>query len=67
MGTYLRNSSPSSSSTLCGWSVGASGEPSLYHWIVGLGLPSDTQRNVAGSLLPTIVSAGCSFMRGARD
>jgi hypothetical protein len=64
--SYLRNSSPSSSNTLWGLSVGASGDPSLYQWIVGFGLPSDTHRRVAGSLLPTIVSTGCSLIRGAR-
>lgn len=42
------------------------GSPSLNHSIVGSGLPSALQFNVTGSFFATIMSEGCSVMRGER-
>lgn len=38
--------------------------PSLYHSITGSGLPSALQFNVTGSFFATIMSDGCSVIRG---
>jgi len=43
------------------------GTPSLYHWMVGVGLPSALQLSVAGSCRGTVVSMGCSTIRGGWD
>lgn len=59
-------SDPSGSSALRTLVVASTGRPSLYHRTSGSGCPSDLQFNVAGSCSPTVMSVGCSTIRGAR-
>ncbi len=65
--TLRKNNPPAGNSIR--WDPGNifNGTPSLYHWIVGEGVPSALQFNVAGSCLGTVVSIGCSVMRGRFD
>lgn len=62
----LRKKSPPAGKSIR-WEPGNifKGTPSLYHWIVEA--PSALQFNVAGSCLGTVVSIGCSVMRGICD
>lgn len=65
--TFRKNSPPAGRNIRCDPGRILSGTPSLYHWIVGVGEPSALQFNVAGSCLGTIVSIGCSIIRGIWD
>jgi len=61
----LRKNNPPAGSVMR-WEPGSifSGTPSLYHWMVGVGDPSALQLRVAGSCRGTVVSMGCSTIRG---
>lgn len=61
----LRKNKPPAGSVIL-WEPGSifSGTPSLNHWIVGVGEPSALQLSVAGSCRGTVVSIGCSTIRG---
>lgn len=41
--------------------------PSLYHSTVGSGRPSALQLRVTGSFFATMISDGCSVIRGERN
>lgn len=60
------NKEPSGSKALRTLLTVTTGRPSWYHLVSGWGCPSDLQFNVAGSCSPTVMSVGCSMMRGAR-
>lgn len=59
------NSEPSGSRALRTLPVASTGRPSRYHRTSGLGSPSDLQLSVAGSCSNTVMSVGCSTIRGA--
>lgn len=65
--TRRKNRDPVGSRTRC--DLASPGDvctssPSLYHSITGSGLPSALQFNVTGSFFATIMSDGCSVIRG---
>lgn len=60
--TLRKNKLPAGKKTRC-W-VTLRGTPSLYQTIVGSGMPSALQFIVTGSLRGTVVSMGCSTIRG---
>lgn len=63
--TRRKKSEPAGRSTRL--AEGFTSSPSLYHSIVGVGNPSALQFRVAGSCRGTLVSTGCSAIRGERS
>jgi len=64
MYTLRKNKPPAGSIMRCEPVSVFSSRPSLNHWMVGVGLPSAWQLNVNGSFFGTVVSMGCSMIRG---
>lgn len=63
--TFKKNSPPAGRKILCDPVLPFNCTPSLYQDIIGDGVPSALQFKVAGSCLGTVVSIGCSLIRGA--
>lgn len=64
MCTLRKNKPPAGSIMRCEPESVFSSRPSLNHWMDGVGLPSALQLKVNGSFFGTVVSMGCSMMRG---
>lgn len=64
MCTLRKNKPPAGSIMRCEPVSVFSSRPSLNHCMLGVGLPSAWQLNVNGSFFGTVVSMGCSMMRG---
>lgn len=62
--TFRKNRAPDGSKTRCDPGAIFTGVPSLYHLMLGIGAPSALQFNVTGSWRGTVVSMGCSVIRG---
>lgn len=60
--TFRKKRLPAGRKTRC--CVTLSGTPSLYHTMFGSGTPSALQFIVTGSLRGTVMSMGCSTIRG---
>lgn len=64
-----KNNDPDGNRTRCdllSFGLVLTGSPSLYHSIVGSGLPSALQFSVTGSFFGTTISLGCSVILGVR-
>lgn len=64
--TLRKNSDPVGNRTRCDSPAVVTNSLSLYHSILGSGIPSALQFNVVGSWRGTTVSAGCSVILGTR-
>lgn len=62
--TLRKNRAPDGSRTRCDPGAIFTGVPSLNQRILGIGAPSALQFNVTGSWRGTVVSIGCSVIRG---
>lgn len=62
--TLRKNKPPAGKIIRCEPGSSFNGSPSLYHVMVGVGVPSALQFSVTGSYLGTITSNGCSVIRG---
>lgn len=62
--TFRKNKAPDGSKTRCEPAAMFTGFPSLNQRILGIGDPSALQFNVTGSCRGTVVSIGCSVIRG---
>lgn len=62
--TLRKNRAPDGNKTRCEPAAILTGFPSLNHRILGIGEPSALQFNVSGSCRGTVVSIGCSVIRG---
>lgn len=62
--TFRKKRAPDGSRTRCEPGAIFTGVPSLNHLILGIGCPSALQFNVTGSWRGTVVSMGCSVIRG---
>lgn len=62
--TLRKNSAPDGSRTRCEPGAMLTGFPSLSHRMLGIGDPSALQLRVTGSWRGTVVSIGCSVIRG---
>lgn len=62
--TLRKNKAPDGSRTRCDPAAILTGFPSLNHRMLGIGEPSALQFSVTGSCRGTVVSIGCSVIRG---